>query len=83
MGQIGAEFIGVVDKNDNALEVRWIQGDPRHIAVRDAHIAAGARVVREQLGGGRFRNVVLNGPLPFGDVIQWTESDFFLVKPNA
>ncbi len=78
-----AEFIGEVDRNGNALSVRWIQGDPRYIAVRDAHIAAGACVRVEPLTNHRWVNVVLLGPVPYGDYYAWTEADFFLVRPNA
>jgi hypothetical protein len=78
-----AEFIGMVDKNGNALEIRWIQGDPKYIAARDAHIAAGGRVERQPLTGRRFQYVVLHGPVPYGDSYAWSEADFLLVKPDA
>lgn len=77
-----AEFIGMVDKNGNALEIRWI-ATAKQQAVRDAHIAAGARVESQPLTGHRFQNVVLQGPLPVGDTYNWTEADFAEVRPNA
>lgn len=78
-----AEFIGMVDKNGNALEIRWIQGDPKYIDMRDAHIKAGAAVEKQPLTNRRWRHVTLLGPIPHGDTYNWTEADFFLVKPNA
>lgn len=73
-----AQFIAVCDKNGNALEVRWISS-AKDQAVRDNHLAAGARVDRGDCTKGRFRNCVLRGPVPHGDAYAWTPDDFWLV----
>lgn len=73
-----AEFIAMCDQNGNALEVEWIN-TPAAQARRDAHIAAGARIDRGPVTGGRFRNCKLSGPIPHGDTYHWSEADFFRV----
>lgn len=77
-----AEFIGMVDKNGNALEIRWIQ-TAKQQRQRDAHLAAGARLERQPITNRRFQYVTLLGPVPYGDSYNWTEEDFSEVKPNA
>jgi hypothetical protein len=77
-----AEFIGMVDKNGNALEIRWI-ATAQQQAARDAHIRAGARVEAQPLTGRRFQYVVLQGPIPTGDTYAWSDADFSEVRPNA
>lgn len=73
-----AEFIGMVDKNGNALEVRWIS-TAEDQAVRDAHLNAGARRDTGGATKGRFRNCDLRGPVPHGDTYPWTADDFWHV----
>jgi hypothetical protein len=74
-----AEFIALTDANGNGLDIEWIS-TPEDQRRRDAHIAAGAKVVRGPHRNGRFKNLTLNGPLPTGDSYFWTEDDFHKVR---
>jgi hypothetical protein len=74
-----AEFIGMQDKNGNVLELEWING-AEGIRHRDAHISAGAKIVKGPHANGRFKNCTLTGPIPHGDSITWSASDFHRVR---
>lgn len=74
-----AEFIGMVDKNGNALEIEWIDSAAAQ-ARRDAHIGAGARIDKGPATKKRFTNCILRGRVPVGDSqYQWSAADFFRV----
>lgn len=81
-GEVVAQFIGMADANGNVLgDLRWI-ATAEDIAVRDAHIAAGARVDDGDCTKGRFRNCDLRGAVPVGATYQWTADDFWHVVPD-
>lgn len=73
-----AEFMGMTDKNGNALEVKWIR-TAKDQMVRDAHLKAGARRDPGPATKGKFNNVGLKGPVPVGDTYPWTADDFWYV----
>lgn len=78
-GEVIAQFIGMADVNGNVLgDLYWIN-DAKAIAVRDAHLAAGAVEDDGDCTKGRFRNCRLKGPIPVGATYQWSADDFWQV----
>lgn len=69
-----ARFVAPVDARGIAGIAIWSGPSEEGQAFVDAHKALGAKEVRVPIEG--LRNVVLLGRLPFGDVHNWTLTDF-------